>query len=366
MDQQFPTFYVMLRTGISVSVPKYYAKGYMHFEDFMKGRGWMFTERLSNDYELSTTYSVNNRDINLSSTDWDIDLGEYQQDNLQKLILDLYKEKGYINNMGGATSICNTCDFSNSCYEGQEERKPDKINKEWSEIILPWIGKSYTKYKIAFLGINPNEDGGLFQAYKLIEEAKKEMLEGITKVNFGYVHASGVRIGKKYKGTFLWHRMAAYTKSIKSALSCDPDDLMKAYELNNIENFEPQKVANEFDSIVFLNHIKCSPLNERSKPSSKMWENCGGNVLLEELKILRPEYLILLGTGDNLWALIHHTLKEHNLSFSEYKEMKYINTTVLGFSTKIIAIPHPAAPAGGANTAYYKDIFDIVQILKQV
>jgi hypothetical protein len=40
---EFPTFFKMSRTGISVESPKLFAHGYKAFTDFMETRGWTFT-----------------------------------------------------------------------------------------------------------------------------------------------------------------------------------------------------------------------------------------------------------------------------------------------------------------------------------
>ena len=361
MFNEFPTFFTMSKTGIRVETPNAYSIGYQHFVSFMQEKGWTFTEQLFKDYEMSQTFSVsNNKTPNYCHQEWDRDLAEYQCQNIRNLLIDLYTEKGLIDSSNNAVPLCDTCIHSSECYKGFENRKPSLTHPEWSYLSVPWIGANYNKNKIAVLGINPNEDGGLDQLYKLIDCAKGELSEGITKVNFGYVYENG----KKYKGTFLWHRMAAYTKVVRSALSCEKGDIYTEQSLMEMKNFDPKSISDEFDNMTYLNHIKCSPLGELSKPTNMMWENCGKHILLEELKIIRPGWLIVFGTGDNLWAFQKHLLEGNHTSCEASGKLKYFKTTALGFKMNVIAIPHPASPAGGASTAYYQQLFDTTQSMK--
>lgn len=358
---EFPTFYQMSRTDCSVDTPKHKANSVIDFFEFMKERGWVFTERLYTDFELSTTYSIHNSiHYGYGHKEWDKDFYEYQKMNLPSLILERYEEKGLVHKDLKALPLCDYCDYSKECYSGNESRKPNLVNSEWSLIELPWIGQHYSKKKIAFLGINPNEDGGLNQLEVLVNAAKAELEAGKTKVNFGYTYPDG----KKYSGTFLWHRIAAYSKIIQGAMEIAKDDIFKEIEFFRDENFAPEKVACEFDNISFLNHIKCSPLGNRSKPTNKMWENCGKSILLDELKILRPEWLIVLGDGDNAWAFEKNVL-ESNVHVKEGMfegSYRCFTTTEFGLLTKVIVVPHPAAP-GGADKDHYLSLYGAVQRL---
>lgn len=359
MKDEFPTFYQMSRNGTRVETPKMYADGYDNFIDFMKSRGWVFTERLYNDFELSTTFSIHNSiNIEYCHAEWDKDLGEYQSRNLLSLIHKMYKEKGLVSEYGQELPLCDCCTYSDECFRGYEGRKPNIVNTQWSFIELPWVGKNYIKHKIVFLGINPNEDGGLNELYTLFNAASLELSSGKTKVDFGYVYPDG----KKYKGTYLWHRIAAYSKIINGALSIGNEEINKKSDFMKEDNFLPKYVADEYDNIAYLNHIKCSPLGDRSKPTDKMWENCGRHILLEELKILRPEWLIVLGSGDNTWALNKNVLKDYELALDG--KFKCYKTRAFNTTTKVIAVPHPAAYANGANKEYYQYLYDKLQFLK--
>lgn len=358
MATEFPTFYTMARTGLSVEVPRSFAHGYKSFTDFMEAKGWTFTEALYTDFELSTTYKVrNSKHPESGHSEWDIDLAEYQASNLQSLILQLYKEKGVVTDLNQALPLCDHCSLSGECYKGHELRKPTLKNPDWSLIEMPWIGKNYYKNKIVILGINPNEDGGLDQLNLLLEAAKSELQAGKTKVNFGYIYDDG----RKYSGTYLWHRIAAYSKIANGALTLDKEDVMKEIELTSDISIQPTAVADQYENIAFLNHVKCSPLGERSKPTDKMWENCGQHILLEELRILRPQWLIVLGSGDNIWALNQNLMKSNTLD--DDQEFKSYITQAFGTHTKVVSVPHPAK-VGGAKKSYYNKLLSKINMLK--
>lgn len=357
--EEFPTFFQMSRTGINVEAPKLFANGAKDFIEFMKSKGWVFTERLYNDYEMSETWSIHNSiNSDFCHEEWDRDLGEYQSYNLKELILKMYEQKGIISANRGALPLCDHCIFCGECYKGHEHRKPSAINPQWSLIEAPWIGKNYNKNKIVFLGINPNEDGGLEELSVLVNAAREKLNHDKVKVDFGYHYPDG----RKYKGTFLWHRIAAYSKMVNGALVCGNKDVDSMLKLLKDENLLPKNVANEFDNIAFLNHIKCSPHGERSQPTDRMWENCGRHILLAELKILRPQWIVVLGVGDNMWAFLKNVLANDVESIEA--GFKCCITKAFNTKTKVIAVPHPAAPAGGASKKHYLTLFNSVQSAK--
>ncbi|MHC1693998.1 MAG: hypothetical protein AB9835_01710 [Eubacteriales bacterium] len=280
-----PSFHHMLRTGISIETPELYSEGYRHFQNFMEDRGWIFNKQPNGD-EFSNTYIIHNKNPDYVHREWDIDLGEYQSRNLRNLLIEIYKKKQILNKDANAVPMCDYCELSDQCYLGCEHRKPSLTHPEWSHISVPWIGKEYQKNRIAVLGMNPNEDGGLDQLDILINAAVRELLHGRMKINFGYVFDSGDRKGQKYADSLLWHRIPAYVKALKAGLVCFDGDLCVESSMMDTKNFTPQLVADEYDSLAFINHVKCSPLGDRSAPTNKMWELCGKHILLEELRIL--------------------------------------------------------------------------------
>lgn len=98
----------------------------------------------------------------------------------------------------------------------------------------------------------------------------------------------------------------------------------------------------EYENFAFLNHIKCSPTGERSKPSEAMWERCGVHVLKRESAILQPRVLVVLGTGDNLYYLERRVLDETLRPVCSEADVRSCHGRLDGRELDVIAVPHPA------------------------
>lgn len=337
---EFPCFFQLQQTGISLEPPKEFAFGIEHFIDHMTKKGWSFNIKKVTDFELSDTYMARQPSgIEYGHRQWDIDVSKYQSNiNLPCLLEKMYFKNGFITKDGQPVSLYNGCKYANDCWNGIDDRKPIDNNVKWSYASFPWIGENYFKNKILVLGINTNEGGGFDYNTQIITEAREELKCGRKRVNFGYIFPNG----KSYAGTFLWHRIACYTKAVEEALACNSEDVFDEIDrmdrLKNIEN-----VQAEYDNNSFLNHIKCSPIGDRSKPSAAMWKNCGSHILARELKILSPEYLVVLGAGDNIYYLKNNVLEGDISNINVTSEVKLYYTRHFGKPLKIIAVPHPSS-----------------------
>lgn len=359
-ESEVPVFLKLSQTGINLEMPKRFAFGLEHFIEHMKESGWRFIKQNSVDFEFSDTYSV----VQPVKTEnghrqWDIDLSKYQSEiNMPYLLEKMYYDAGFITNEGEPVSLHEGCKCAESCWAGIDERRPGNENMKWSYLSFPWIGQSYYKNKVAILGINTNEGGGFDFNTQIIAEARKELKAGKTRVNFGYVFPDGT----KYVGTFLWHRIVCYTKAIHAALGCNEDNInevmKKEDEFRKLENIDA-----EYDRNAFLNHIKCSPLGERSKPSAAMWENCGAHILRNELDILSPNYLVVLGVGDNIYYLKNSVFNGDYEEISTTLDVKIYLTRHLGKPLKIIALPHPSS---SIKESLISDVFNATLKVKHL
>lgn len=332
---EFPIFFSLSQTGIQLELPRKFAFGLDHFMEYMKKKGWRFDKQNVTDFELSETYRVvQPPSVESGHRQWDLDMSKYQSEiNLPCLLEKMYYESGFITEGGEPVSLYQSCKYADYCWAALDERKPDNENVNWSYLSFPWIGENYYKHKILVLGINTNEGGGFEFNTQIITEARKELEKGRKRVNFGYVFPSG----KKYVGTYLWHRIACYTKAVREALCCDGDDIYDD-RLRNMDN-----IQEEYDHNSFLNHIKCSPEGGRSKPSAAMWKNCGAHVLKQELEILSPAYLVVLGVGDNIYYLINDVLAGDIHEVNSRSDVKLYYTRHFGKPIKIIVVPHPSS-----------------------
>ena len=357
---EFPIFFTLSQTGINLEVPKKIAFGLNHFIEYMKKQGWSFNRQNVIDFELSETYGViQPHGVESGHKQWEIDLAKYQSSiNLPFLLEKMYYESGFITDTGEPVSLYKGCKFADKCWAGIDERKPDNEEVKWSYLSFPWIGEKYYKNKILILGINTYEGGGFEYNTQIITEARAELEEGKKRINFGYVFPDG----KKYAGTFLWHRIACYTMAIREAIYCDSDDI---YGVLNLEDKikDNRKIAAEYENNSFLNHVKCSPKRDRSNPTTSMWKNCGAHVLKHEIELLTPDYLLVLGVGDNINYLKNNVLDGDISENNVNSDAKLYYTKHFKKPLKVIAVPHPS---NSIKESLILDVFELALQAKRI
>jgi hypothetical protein len=244
-------------------------------------------------------------------------------------ILELYDKKGVIYDNQSKVEGCllyETCPKKNDCWKGINHQKAD-----WNIIQLPYVGSEYSteKYPIAILGLNLNEYGGICSLRDLILDAQYSLSKGWVKIRFGNDY-------KDYPGTFLFHRVAAYSNIISRDHLNDKDTNILSGKI----------LAKMYDKICFLEAIKCSPSNgSNSSPTPEMYQNCPREYLLEELKILKPKILLVLGKEtiipENVF-IVEDVKHSKNGNISLYK----IKDNQIQFIYKVV---HPTARGGNSN-----------------
>lgn len=243
--------------------------------------------------------------------------------NIHKQLLDLYWSLGLIS--AGTTQplpLYDCCERRALCWDGIADRRPIDETIHWSHISLPWVGKRYEEFRLVVLGVNPYEAGGLEFYPRLVQEAIEELRSGKIRVNFGY---------PGYRGTILWHRVGLYSATIISALG-NSSEILKPYEA--------------YDMIAFTNHIKCSPVGERSKPTESMWNNCS-YLLKQELAILQPRLLLVVGL-ENMWWVRKAVLEDFR-TLQEGHGVGVYSGSIECQPVGVISVPHPSAPRGGGS-----------------
>ncbi|WP_126429113.1 uracil-DNA glycosylase family protein [Brevibacillus marinus] len=329
-------YWVLGTINFTLTNPKFIQESdIVRFHKWMETRGWRFS-----DYPLdpmSTDYSVSHIDGRDSLLRWDTDIAEWERtENIPHHLMQMYTHLGVVSN-NTPLPLCETCNHHQDCWQGYEHRKPlDQDNIHWSHVCLPWIGEKYNTFRIVVIGINPYESGGLDFFRVLIPQAKEEMARGKIKVRFN---------NPTYAGTILWHRIGLYASQTILKF-VDEDDPLTFPELSHID---------AYDWIAFTNHVKCSPTGDRSQPSRAMWENCH-SILKEELRILNPKILFVLGTGDNIFYLRKNVLDENPLFIDETKFVRIFLGKLHGRTVGIINVPHPTAPARGASPQISRDL----------
>jgi uracil-DNA glycosylase family 4 len=243
-------------------------------------------------------------------------------------------------------SLCNTCKNNKECWKSIEYRKSlEQNNIHWSHISLPWIGNKFSIFRITVIGINPYEAGGLEFYPNLIPQAKKELADGKIKINFNH---------PGYKGSIIWHRIGLYISQIIGNFVNDDDPI-------NIPNIS---IDEAYDWLCFTNHIKCSPIGDRSEPTIAMWNNCY-SILKEELQIIAPKLFLVLGTGDNIHYLLKNVIQD-SIQLESTKYCRLYTGMFNGKQIGIINVPHPSAPYIGASQQISKDLDQLLINHKEI
>lgn len=179
---------------------------------------------------------------------------------------ELYERAGVLSE-GRVAPLHEACRHCAKCWADEE---PDaRPAPDSAGIALPWIGRDYGGDRIAVAGINLYEYGGLFAQWWIYQDVQEMM------ATF-----------KRYKGSMLPYAVGTYVSAL---LHRDgPDQFREPSALD---------AAKAWERIAFMELVKCSPARGRSAPNEQMWANCLGTYFLDELHLLEPRSLIVMGTG---------------------------------------------------------------------
>ncbi len=155
---------------------------------------------------------------------------------------------------------------------------------EKNRISMPYIGLRYDSSRVVVLGANLNNEGGLFSLHECVVHAQFSLGLGCRKIDFG---------NRSYGGTLFWHRMAAYASVISG----------RDWHLVKNEVWQGGKrlfdnehaLANVLSRIAFLELVKCFTPEKNSKPYEPMWRYCPTYFLGDELLLLQPRKILILG-----------------------------------------------------------------------
>lgn len=218
------------------------------------------------------------------------------------------------------------CSNADECWKGLPRLgKKDNYNS----IYAPYIGSEYKNTHLAVIAENMFEWGGWGSVDWLVENAKEE-LPFRTRVRFENEF-------KKYAGSFLWLWLGAYGAAFAEKVG------LKSCEWKNGMPSIPD-VIQGFDFLAYTNHVKCSPggdRKDRGRPTSAMWHRCGSLILKEELRLLNPSTLLIMGKGWNQWAFQEYIFDE-KAALTTNGTACYGIAKLNGKSIKVIVVPHPS------------------------
>ncbi len=220
----------------------------------------------------------------------------------------------------------NSCPFCDSCWKHIQSRKP--ANNGFYTITRPWVGENYNNLKLLVIAINMNEYGGYEGAIKLMNTAKAEIDRGKIKMF----------VKKSYPGTFLFHRMGCYATAF-----VEKENLIMPTWKGHCPL--PKDIVSSLDYISYTNHIKCSPIGEKSQPSVQMWRNCGKFILKKEIEILQPNKILILGNSDN-YVYLKQNVFDEMTSLAFKGKIGICNGLFKNREIEITVVPHPASRGG--------------------
>ena len=196
-------------------------------------------------------------------------------------LLDLYHGQGLLPG-GDAESLRKCCPHAAECWRGA----PDPNDPENAGVSLPWIGSAYFDSRVALVGMNLDNFGGLTAHYKICR-----------------LHIEALEQGQRGKDGRAFARWAMlYLRPILASLDNQPPP--SSLEVEN------EALADLWQRCAFLEAVKCAPGSERSNPTEAMFSNCPPFLLREELEILMPRVVLIFGrtpgqTRDSIrrWAI---------------------------------------------------------------
>jgi hypothetical protein len=142
-------------------------------------------------------------------------------------------------------------------------------------VALPWVGRGFPASRLVVAGINTpvpkdaGDFGGLLSQWWIYSDLPKQMGDK-----------------KQYKGRSEFaYAAGTYILTIEAAL--------KGKAINTSP--APGDAAAAWERCSLVELVKCSPVGGGSPPKDEMWSNCLGEYLVEELDVLKPRALIVMG-----------------------------------------------------------------------
>lgn len=215
-----------------------------------------------------------------------------------------------------------SCNHRHTCWADVEEERRE--NCDWG-IYSPFIGSNYDAGRLLVLGINMNAFGDTDAEDKLAKLAIEEIMQGCTR--------TFAKPG--YRGSLFWHRLLSYSALLLRALGTIPTPAQRPYP-------SKEELRAALDYISVTNSIKCAPSGKNSQPSPAMWLHCPQHILLREVEILRPRFIVVLGVYNYLW------IKDLFQANNEVRQGKISLSfgRCADASVSIIGIPHPSSSLG--------------------
>lgn len=106
----------------------------------------------------------------------------------------------------------------------------------------------------------------------------------------------------------------------------------------------PQALAPRWDDIAFVQAIKCAPCRARSEPYSEMFTLCPPTYLADEVEILRPRAILLLGRS-RVRDVVRPLFRDRfDLAWGRHPPgLEVDSLTIGGTPATLLCVNHPSA-----------------------
>lgn len=248
------------------------------------------------------------------------------------------------------------CVSFNDCWQGISML--NFPNTKTPPLYEPYIGEEYKNTRILFLGINfngckTNENVITKGAARYLAEIAHHQITKEKKIKtFAYKED-----GKKYPGSFLWHRILSYTALYLRFKNKCLDDI----NLPKLPLKDELDVA--FNHLAFTNIVKCCPNTKNCNPNEAMFNNCSKNYLIHEVNILKPNSIVIFGDQTfNSFRKIFPLSSDSLTASNDY--VKLYNHNSENYQAKVFKFYHPGSPKGkGVNKKNYSELISILKSL---
>jgi hypothetical protein len=274
----------------------------------------------------------------------------------------MYVERQVLDAAKKPVHLPTQCPRHDTCWRSEPPARVPPRGHKAAELSAPLIGPDFAKGRLVVILENLRDFGGWD-----LDGHEKGMrwLVGLARIDWTGKDGKGGRrrlFGNKETGqggTDVWAQAVSYAATWLSAAGL----LAKAWPGDVV----PTKLlAETLDQIAMVQHVKCSPLGNRSRPSEEMWKACGRYVLRGELEILQPERLLVVGTEQNAEKMRtqilcgeprgvdHRTVKLGSRKMTLCRQRR----DLLECPVDMVVVPHAASPGGTARklVAEFRDL----------
>jgi len=216
-------------------------------------------------------------------------------------------------------SLKQECDLWDCCRHGTDCWGPKVVRPNRMHYRVPYVGPAYVSRRILLVGMNGRDDGSIAAEFRGMAEIIRTFRSG----------------SRDYGGQF--HFRAA---CVVGLLAAAQDGRMFD------ETPTPEALVGSLLASARIQAVQCAPMtdDDRRSPTPTMWRNCPPLVMAEQVGILEPRLVALLGVEthrrfqqlpgfatewDSLW-------RENNDCFARGSAL------VAGHRVPVFALSHPA------------------------